>query len=71
MPKKKLKNDKVYEESAKKERWIRASPEVFYSYDYSCTVKLDEEKSKHAGLPEENGFGSALIAEFPMACKKA
>jgi len=25
----------------------------------SSTVKLDEEKSKYAGLDQENGFGSA------------
>jgi hypothetical protein len=26
----------------------------------SCTVKLDEEKSKYAGLVQEYGFGSTL-----------
>jgi hypothetical protein len=26
-----------------------------------CTVKLDEEKSKYAGLGQENGFGSAYV----------
>jgi hypothetical protein len=36
---------------------IRASPVVLSMG--SCTVKLDEEKYKHAGLAEENGFGSA------------
>jgi hypothetical protein len=28
-------------------------------YIWSCTEKLDEEKSKHAGLAQENGCGSA------------
>ncbi len=27
-----------------------------------CTVKLDEEKAKHAGLAQENRFGSAHSA---------
>ncbi len=27
---------------------------------------MDEEKSKHASLPEEDGFGSGIIAEFPV-----
>jgi hypothetical protein len=27
----------------------------------SCTVKLDEEKSKYAGLVQEYGFGSTLL----------
>jgi hypothetical protein len=26
----------------------------------TCTVKLDEEKSKHAGLAQQNGFGLAF-----------
>jgi hypothetical protein len=26
-----------------------------------CTVKFDEEKSKFAGLGQENGFGSACL----------
>ncbi len=53
-----LKNDKVYKESAKREKdksISRGAP----IYVWSCTEKLDEEKSKHASLPEENGFGSA------------
>ncbi len=33
----------------------RASPEVLSMG--VCTLKLDEEKSKHCGLPQENGFG--------------
>ncbi len=33
---------------------LRASPGM-----RSYTVKLDEEKSKHVGLAQENGFGSA------------
>jgi hypothetical protein len=26
-----------------------------------CTLKLDEEKSKLCGLPQENGFGLAYL----------
>jgi hypothetical protein len=37
--------------------FIRASPAVLSMQ--SCTVQLDEEKSKHAGLAQEIGFGSA------------
>jgi hypothetical protein len=34
--------------------YLRASPGM-----WSYTVKSDEEKSKHVGLAQENGFGSA------------
>jgi len=34
-----------------------ASPAVISMW--CCTLKLDEEKSKCAGLAQENGFGSA------------
>jgi hypothetical protein len=30
-----------------------------------CTVKLDEEKSKHAGLAQESRFGSANLHNLP------
>jgi hypothetical protein len=36
---------------------LRASPAVLSMWH--CTVKLDEEKSKYAGLDQEIGFGSA------------
>jgi hypothetical protein len=36
---------------------IRASPALLSIW--SCTVQLDEEKSKYAGLAQENIFGSA------------
>jgi hypothetical protein len=26
-----------------------------------CKLKLDEEKSKHAGLAQQNGFGPAFL----------
>jgi hypothetical protein len=29
----------------------------------SCTVEAEKEKSKCAGLAQENGFGSAIIGE--------
>jgi hypothetical protein len=32
-----------------------------------CTVKLDEEKSKHAGLAQENGFYHSRSAQFAVA----
>jgi hypothetical protein len=32
---------------------------------------LDEEKSKHASLPEEDGVWLSTIAEFQVACEKA
>jgi hypothetical protein len=35
--------------------FLRASPAVLSMW--SSTVKLDEEKSKHAGLAQENGCG--------------
>jgi hypothetical protein len=54
-----LKNDKVYKESAKREKDKSISRDaLLYLYD-PAQKKLDEEKSKHASLPEENGFGSA------------
>jgi hypothetical protein len=27
----------------------------------SCKLKLDEEKSKHVGLAQQNGFGAAFL----------
>jgi hypothetical protein len=27
----------------------------------TCKLKLDEEKSKHAGLAQQNGFGPAFV----------
>jgi hypothetical protein len=36
---------------------VRASPAVLSMWFQ--TAKLDEEKSKYAGLAEENGFGSS------------
>jgi hypothetical protein len=38
---------------------LRASPAVLSTS--SCTVKLDEEKSKYASLALENGSGSAEL----------
>jgi hypothetical protein len=40
---------------AKTTKVLRASPVVLSMW--SCTVKLDEEKWKYAGLAQENGFG--------------
>jgi hypothetical protein len=36
--------------------FVRASPAMLSMW--SSIVKLDEEKWKHAGLAQENGFGS-------------
>jgi hypothetical protein len=48
-----------FTKNLQREKRIRASPEVLlYMYD-PAQKKLDEEKSKHASLPEENGFDSA------------
>jgi hypothetical protein len=30
---------------------------------------LDEEKSKHVGFAQQNGFGLAILARFVEACK--
>jgi hypothetical protein len=30
---------------------------------------LDEEKSKHVGFTQQNGFGLAIFAQFVEACK--
>jgi hypothetical protein len=30
---------------------------------------MDEEKSKYAGLAQENGFGLACLQNFAVACK--
>jgi hypothetical protein len=38
-------------------QWLRASPGLLSAWPY--TIKLDEEKSKYAGLAQENGFDSA------------
>ncbi len=38
---------------------LRASPAVLRMW--SCKVKWDEEKSKYAGLAQENGFASAYL----------
>jgi hypothetical protein len=32
-------------------------------------IKLDEEKSKHVGFTQQNGFGLAIFAQFVEACK--
>jgi hypothetical protein len=37
--------------------------------DPLCTLKLDEEKSKHAGLSQENDFRSCMFAHFAEAGK--
>ncbi len=36
-----------------------------------CTVKLDEEKSKCAGLAQGNGFWIGIIPQIAVAGKKA
>jgi hypothetical protein len=38
---------------------LRASPAVLSMWP--CTLEFDEEKSKHAGLAHENGFGQAYL----------
>jgi hypothetical protein len=41
--------------------YCRATPMVFSMWPWKR--KLDKEKSKHAGLAQQNGFGPALFAE--------
>jgi hypothetical protein len=41
------------------EMLLRATPQVLSMRP--CTVKWDEEKSKHAGLAQENGFAHAQV----------
>jgi hypothetical protein len=36
----------------------------------TCKLKLDEEKSKHAGLALQNGFDPAFFAHFAEAGKR-
>jgi hypothetical protein len=38
---------------------LRPSPAVLSMWP--CTLEFDEEKSKHAGLAQENGFGQAHL----------
>jgi hypothetical protein len=47
--------------------WVRASPVVLAMW--SCTVKLDEEKPKYAGLAQENALGSAKLHTFSWLVK--
>ncbi len=45
-----------------------ATPQVVLSMR-PCTVKADEEKSKHAGLAQENGF-AAHAHRCSLRCKR-
>jgi len=38
---------------------LRATPPMLSMQ--SCKLKLDEEKSKHVGLAQQNGFGAAFL----------
>ncbi len=59
--------------ATRKQHWffvecLRASPALLSTC--SCTVKLNEENSKCAGLAQQNGFGFSIIAEFALAGKR-
>jgi hypothetical protein len=47
---------------------LRASPAVLSTW--YCTVKLDGEKSKHAGLAQEIGFYHSIIAQYAVVAGK-
>jgi hypothetical protein len=49
-------------------RVLRASPSVLSMW--SCTVKLDEEKFKSAGLAQENGFWLRIIIHYTVTGKR-
>jgi hypothetical protein len=38
-----------------------------HAQNVTCTVKVDEEKSKHAGLAQQNGFWLSISAQFAEA----
>ncbi len=46
---------------------LRASPPVLGMWP--CKLKLDEEKSRHADLAQQNDFEPAFFAHFPDAGK--
>jgi hypothetical protein len=49
-------------------RVLRASPSVLSIG--SCTVQLDEDKSKYGGLAQEIGFWLSIIVHYTMAGKR-
>jgi hypothetical protein len=50
----------------KKKTWIFEDDEIAESVlnMSPCKLKLDEEKSKHAALAQQNGFGPTFLHKF-------
>jgi hypothetical protein len=46
---------------------IRVTPVVLSMWP--CNLTLDEEKSKHASLDQQNGFWHSRYAQFAEVCK--
>jgi hypothetical protein len=47
---------RIYYEAGKRQSLVRPSPAVMLSM-WPSNRKLDEEKSKHIGFAQQNGFG--------------
>jgi hypothetical protein len=49
-------------------KWVsKSNPQWSAICMWPCTLKLDEEKSKHAGLAEQNGLCPAVLQTFAEA----
>jgi hypothetical protein len=44
-------------------------PKFHFSFSKPSKLKLDEEKLKHAGLAQQNGFGPTVLREFAQVGK--